>query len=101
MPDTADAGTDMDAGADAESSGQYRPTVYGSAAYDDDCKYYISWVATPVKENTDTYFTVTAIRAADGKPASCAGIRPDVSLTLTHGVPAPKHEPIAVAVASS
>ncbi|HSS38144.1 MAG TPA: hypothetical protein VLT58_05190 [Polyangia bacterium] len=85
-----DAGAGSDAGADS-TSGDYRPTVYGSAAYDDDCKYYVSWVATPIKENADTYFTVTAIRAADGKPASCAGIRPDISLSLAHGVAAPKN----------
>lgn len=83
-------GAGQDAGADGADLGDYGPTMYGSAAYDDDCKYYISWVSTPIKENADTYFTVTAIRAADGKPASCAGIRPDVFLSLTHGVPAPK-----------
>lgn len=83
-----DAGTDT--GADLTGSGDYGPTRYGSAAYDDDCKYYISWVATPIKENADTYFTVTAIRAADGKPATCAGIRPDVSLSLTQGATPPK-----------
>ncbi|MFL5306266.1 MAG: hypothetical protein ACJ8F1_13695 [Polyangia bacterium] len=93
--DTSDAGAD--AGADTTSNGDYGPTVYGSAAYDDDCKYYISWVATPIKENADTYFTVTAIRAADGKPASCAGIRPDIQLSLTHGVPAPKNPATEIA----
>ncbi len=76
-------------GADTTSAEPYGPPMYGSAAYDDDCKYYLSWVSTPIKENTDTYFTVTAIRLADGKPASCAGMRADVSLTLTHGAPPP------------
>ncbi|HVY38712.1 MAG TPA: hypothetical protein VHM31_12280 [Polyangia bacterium] len=94
--ESTDAGADKDAaagkdsGADTADLGDYGPTMYGSAGYDDDCKYYVSWVSTAIKENADTYFTVTAIRAADGKPASCAGIRPDVSLSLTHGVPAPK-----------
>jgi hypothetical protein len=92
---TTDAGAshaDTDAGADAgaSSTSEYGPTQYGSAAYDDDCKYYVSWVATPIQQGVDTYFTVTALRLADGKPASCAGIRPDISLSLTHGVPAPK-----------
>ncbi|HXJ19032.1 MAG TPA: hypothetical protein VMT03_02280 [Polyangia bacterium] len=67
----------------------YGPTMYGSAANDDACRYFVSWVATPIQENADTYFTVTAIRLADGKPASCAGVRLDVSLSLTHAVPAP------------
>jgi hypothetical protein len=85
-----DGGHDADAGADPTNTGDYGPTMYGSAADDDDCKYYISWVSTPIKENTDTYFTVTAIRLADGKPATCAGLRPDISLSLTHGAPAPR-----------
>ena len=86
-----DGATDPDAGAHATSTGDYGPTMYGSAADDDDCKYYLSWVSTPIKQNTDTYFTVTVIRLADGKPASCAGLRPDISLSLTHGVAAPKN----------
>lgn len=85
-----DGGTTPADGGAATGGSDYGPTMYGSAADDDDCKYYISWVATPIQENADTYFTVTAIRLADGKPATCAGIRPDISLSLTHGVPAPK-----------
>ncbi len=94
---TADAGTSHepadagapDAGADTS---EYGDTMYGSAGDDDDCKYYLSWVATPIQQNTDTYFTVTALRLADGKPANCAGIRADVSLTLTHGATPPRDE---------
>ncbi len=69
--------------------------MYGSAGNDDDCKYYVSWISTPIKEHVDTYFTVTAIRLQDMKPATCAGIIPDVSLDpvgggiSTHGLPAP------------
>jgi hypothetical protein len=92
---TPPAATDVDAGAAASS--EYGPTMYGSSADDDDCKYFISWVATPIQQNVDTYFQVTAIRLADGKPASCAGIRPDVSLTLTHGAPAPKNPAAEIA----
>jgi hypothetical protein len=86
---TANADAGADAGADT-GGGDYGPTNYGSAADDDDCKYFVSWVSTPIQENADTYFTVTAIRLSDGKPAHCAGVRPDVSLTLTHGAPAPR-----------
>ena len=52
--------------------------MYGSAGNDDDCKYYVSWTATPIVENADTYFTVSAVRLADMMPATCAGVRPDV-----------------------
>ncbi len=83
----SDAGTDVG----GTASSDYGPTMYGSQGNDDDCKYLISWTATPVKQDTDTTFTVTAIRLADMKPATCAGVRPDVSLSLTHGVAAPKN----------
>jgi hypothetical protein len=78
---------DSDAGI---ASSDYGPTMYGSAADDDDCKYFLSWTATPIQENADTYFTVTVLRLADMTPASCAGVRPDVSLSISHGAPAPR-----------
>jgi hypothetical protein len=83
---TSDAGT-PDAGA-ADLS-DYGPTMYGSAGNDDDCKYFISWVATPIVENQGTYFTVTAVRLSDMQPATCAGIRADTSLSINHGAPPP------------
>jgi hypothetical protein len=85
---------DSDAGL---ASSDYGPTMYGSAADDDDCKYFLSWTATPISENADTYFTVTALRLADMTPASCAGIRPDVSLSISHGAPAPRNPSTEIA----
>ena len=77
-------------GADGGASTDSGDTMYGAAGDDDDCKYYISWTATPIQENTDTFFFVTATRLADMKPATCAGIRPDVSLNINTGaVPPP------------
>jgi hypothetical protein len=87
-----DAGVNDDAGAPASV---YGPTMYGSAGNDDDCKYYVSWISTPIVEKADTFFTVTALRVQDMQPATCAGVIPDVSLDppdggfSTHGVPAP------------
>jgi hypothetical protein len=98
--DTSGASTSggTDAGTDAgTSTSDYGATMYGSAGFDDDCKYFISWTATPVKQNTDTTFTVTALRSADMSPATCAGVRPDVSLSITHGVPAPKNPSTEIA----
>ncbi len=89
---SGDTGADADAGADLSD---YGPTMYGSAGNDDDCKYYISWISTPIKENVDTYFTVTALRLEDMKPATCATIIPDTALTPTHppaGPPKPSVE---------
>jgi hypothetical protein len=68
--------------------------MYGAAGNDDDCKYYLSWTATPIKENADTFFTVTAIRLADMLPATCAGIRPEVFLNPFVGaIPPPNPSP--------
>jgi hypothetical protein len=78
-----DAGTPVST-VDASTS-DYGPTMYGSAGNDDDCKYYVSWIATPIQEGADTYFTVTAIRLQDMKPATCAGVIPDVSLDPVGG----------------
>ena len=75
----------------------YGPTMYGSAGDDDDCKYYVSWTATPIKENADTFFTVSALRLADMMPVSCAGVRPDVSLSISHGAPAPANPSTEIA----
>ncbi len=75
----------------------YGVTMYGAAGDDDDCKYYVSWTANPIKENADTTFTVTAIRLADMMPATCAGIRPDVSLSINHGAPAPANPSTEIA----
>ena len=92
---------DGGAGAVASDGGvspsEYGPTMYGSAADDDDCKYFVSWTATPIKENADTYFTVTVLRLADMAPASCAGVRPDVSLSISHGAPAPRNPSTEIA----
>jgi|GEM_PF-931709 len=92
---------DKDGGAGAGDGGvapsDYGPTMFGSAGDDDDCKYYLSWTATPINENADTYFTLTALRLADMTPARCAGVRPDVSLSISHGAPAPKNPSTEIA----
>jgi hypothetical protein len=93
---------DADGGAAAGDAGvvtstDYGPTMNGSAGDDDDCKYYVSWTATPITENADTFFTVTALRLADMAPVSCAGVRPDVSLSITHGAPAPRNPSTEIA----
>jgi hypothetical protein len=88
--DAAAPASDADAG-----NGGYGPTMFGSAGNDDDCKYYVSWVSTPIKENVDTYFTVTALRLEDMQPALCASIIPDTALNPTHppaGPPKPSVE---------
>jgi hypothetical protein len=79
-----DAGVPTSSADGGVATSDYGPTMYGSAGNDDDCKYYISWISTPIKENVDTYFTVTALRLEDMQPATCATIIPDTSLTISH-----------------
>jgi hypothetical protein len=90
---SASGGSDAGAPDGGVASGEYGPTMYGSAGNDDDCKYYLSWTATPIKENADTFFTVTAIRLADMMPATCAGIRADISLNPAVGAVPPPQSP--------
>ena len=48
--------------------GDYGDTNYGSEAYDDDCKYDVSWTSTPICENANITFTVTAKYLAHTDP---------------------------------
>ena len=92
-----DAGAAADDSDGGVATSDYGATMYGAAGNDDDCKYYVSWTATPIQENGDTYFTVSALRLADMMPATCAGVRPDVSLSISHGAPAPKNPSTEIA----
>jgi hypothetical protein len=97
--DAGTTGSDAGPGADVDAGyvSPYGPTMYGAAGNDDDCKYYISWTATPIKENAETFFTVTAIRLFDMAPATCAGVRPDVSLSVAVGAPTPPNPSTEIA----
>jgi hypothetical protein len=68
-----DAGGASDSGGDAgaseagpppgrcgENGGSYGMTMFGTEADDDDCKYHVSYEATPLCENDGVYFTVKA-----------------------------------------
>jgi hypothetical protein len=55
----------------------YGATLYNSSGYDDDCKYALSWTATPVAVNKDVMFTLTAnylTATGAGGPVHCAGV---------------------------
>ncbi len=68
-----DNGDDAAAAALAANCGEsgYGVTNFGTSAADDDCKYDVSWTSTPICENGNVYFTVTAKKraGADGAPA--------------------------------
>ena len=65
-----------DGSADAGDTGEcgevgYGVTNYGMSAQDDDCKYDVSYAATPICQNQNVYFTVTVKKraGADGGPS--------------------------------
>ncbi len=65
----------------------YGPTVFNSESNDDDCKYHVSFTQTPVRENTNVTFTVTATTLADGQPATGTNMIAEVFLNNTHPAP--------------
>ncbi len=68
-------------------SPDYGPTLYNSEADDDDCKYHVNFTATPIRQNTNVTFTVTAKTKTDGQPATGSNIEAEVFLNDTHPAP--------------
>lgn len=56
----------------------YGATLYNATGYDDDCKYQLSWTATPVTVNANVTFTVAATRLDNNQPVHCGAITPEV-----------------------
>jgi hypothetical protein len=97
LPDAgaSDGGGSGGSGAGGGAS-EYGPTMYNSEADDDDCKYHVKWTSSPIAENRDVTFTVTATYKAAGtpNPPACSGcpvegaaILAEVYLSDTHPAP--------------
>jgi hypothetical protein len=72
------------------ASSDYGATMYGTEGDDDDCKYHVSYEATPLCENDGIYFTVTAhYLTRDGAPLTGACTQAEVCLNNSHVGPAP------------
>jgi hypothetical protein len=65
----------------------YGDTRFNSEADDDDCKYHVKFSATPIRQNTNVTFTVTAATKFDGQPAPGANVDAEVFLNDTHPAP--------------
>lgn len=63
--------------------GDYGDTNYGTEAFDDDCKYKVSWKSTPICDNADVTFTMTATTTVDDKPVT--GAKPYVEAFKVDG----------------
>jgi hypothetical protein len=71
VTESLDAGSGVDAGAPAGDD--YGPTHFGSEAFDDDCKYRVSWTSSPICENNNVLFTITASKTVGGGPLTGSG----------------------------
>jgi hypothetical protein len=65
----------------------YGATRYNDEADDDDCKYHVTYSATPILQNTDVTFTVVATKKTDGTAAAGANIAGEVFLNDNHPAP--------------
>lgn len=90
----ADCHLTSDAGADDGGGSDYGDTMYNAEGDDDDCKYHVKWSSTPIGENRDVTFTVTATTKTDGMPAGSgtgagadANVLAEVYLSDTHPAP--------------
>jgi hypothetical protein len=87
--DSGDAGHSHadDAGEPDGGASEYGATMFNQSGAEDDCKYDISWTASPVYRDTDVTFTVTVKARVDGAPVT--GAEPDVEAFLDATHPAP------------
>jgi len=76
--------------------GAYGSTMYGTEGDDDDCKYHLSYTASPICENNGTYFVVTAsYLTRNGAPLTGASAFAELCLSDTHPAPAIDARPIS------
>lgn len=91
----ADCNTEHDSG--------YGDTLYDSAGDDDECKYHVSWAATPIHKNEPFTLTVTASDKATGAPLdtialqvagqpALSRIEPYMPCNLSHHAPTASYE---------
>jgi len=69
---------------DAMTMSPYGDTMYNAGGDDDDCKYHVTWTATPVCQGPDVTFSLELVAIADGSPASGANPRLEAFLNETH-----------------
>lgn len=65
----------------------YGSPMFNAQGEDDDCKYHVTWSATPIAENADVWFTVSAVTRSDFSPLTNANTIAEVFLNSTHPAP--------------
>jgi hypothetical protein len=77
---TADAGGDDGGDDGGGGNGGFGDTMYNAEGDDDDCKYHVKWTSSPVTENADVNFVVTATNKIGGSPVTGSPVRAEVFL---------------------
>ncbi len=91
-----DAGPAPVAGPCEENGPDYGSTMDGTEGDDDDCKYHLSYTASPLCENNGTYFVVKAnYLTQNSAPLTGACTFAEVCLSNTHPGPAVDGRPPA------
>lgn len=85
---SGDAGASPAPGPCGENSDFYGGTQFGTEGDDDDCKYHLSYTASPICQNNGTYFVVEATYLATNAPATNASASAELCLSDTHPAPA-------------
>jgi len=86
---------DEDAGAGVDGGSAYGPTQWNASSNDDDCKYVVTWSATPIAQQKDVTFTVAVVNAADGTPATGAYTYAEVFLPKENHLSPSTNPPVA------
>jgi hypothetical protein len=66
---------------------EFGATHYGTSAYDDDCKYHVSWSVDGVCQSAGVLFHIVVTRTVDNQPALGADPRAEVFLDSAHSAP--------------
>jgi hypothetical protein len=89
-PVVPDAGADEADAAPDDEENEFGETQYGTQGDEDECKYAVSWSSTPVCQNTDVTFTVTATKKVGDDGAT--GAQPYIEAFLDETHPAPNSD---------
>jgi hypothetical protein len=68
---------------------EYGTTMYNQEGCDDDCKYHVAWASTPIIQNQNVWFTVSAFKLADLSAMNSPSmyVEAEVYLSSTHPAP--------------
>jgi len=77
-------GGSAEAGGDDTGGDGYGVTMNNAEGDDDDCKYHIKWLSSPVAQNTDVTFQVTVTKKSGNAALVGGTVFPEVFLSDTH-----------------